>query len=196
MVLDGYTANCGNLSLVITCEHGGNRIPSRYRGLFKSKQILLHSHRGFDPGALNMAKDLASAFTAPLVTSTVSRLLVDLNRSVGHPNLHDEVIRKQTPELRNTIVKQYYQPYRTQTEKLVREAIANKGQVFHLSSHSFTPEWDGKVRNADIGLLYDPARIYEVALCEQWKLALKAYAPELNVRRNYLCKGQGDGLTT
>jgi predicted N-formylglutamate amidohydrolase len=54
---------------------------------------------------------------------------------------------------------------------------------------------DGKVRNADIGLLYDPARPYEVALCEQWKLALKAYAPELSVRRNYPYEGKGDGLT-
>ena len=30
--------------------------------------------------------------------------------------------------------------------------------MIHLSSHSFTPELDGKVRKADIGLIYDPAR--------------------------------------
>jgi hypothetical protein len=30
---------------------------------------------------------------------------------------------------------------------------------------------DGKVQNADIGLLYDPARPNEVVLCEQWKMA-------------------------
>ena len=195
-VMDVCTANCGNHSLVITCEHGGNRIPGRFHDLFKANQVLLSSHRGFDTGALSMAKDLASAFAAPLVVSTVSRLLVDLNRSVGHPHFHGEAIRKQPPELRDIILKQYYQPYRTQAEHLVRQAIADHGKVIHLSSHSFTPELNGKVRIADIGLLYDPARLYEVALCEQWKLALKAFAPELCVRRNYPYQGKGDGLTS
>lgn len=190
--MDGCTANCG---LVITCEHGGNRIPSRYVDLFKTNQVLLSSHRGFDPGALSMAKDLAATFKAPLVASTVSRLLVDLNRSVGNPSLHFEAVRNEPSELREIILKHYYQPYRTQADHLVRQAIADHGQVVHLSCHSFTPELDGKVRNADIGLLYDPVRLYEVALCEQWKLALKVYAPELNIRRNYPYEGKGDGLT-
>jgi len=193
---DGFTTNGDECSLVITCEHGGNRIPIRYADLFKADQVLLNTHRGFDPGALSMAKVLATAFAAPLVASTVSRLLVDLNRSVGHPHLHYEVIRKQSSELRDIIVKQYYQPYRSQVEHLVRQAIADHGRVIHLSSHSFTPELDGKVRNADIGLLYDPARPNEVALCEHWKLALKNCAPELHVRRNYPYQGKGDGLTS
>jgi predicted N-formylglutamate amidohydrolase len=192
--MDGCTANCSNHSLVITCEHGGNRIPGRYHCLFKANQVLLDTHRGFDPGALSMAKELAAEFTAPLVASSVSRLLVDLNRSVGHPHFHCEAIRKQKSEVRDIILKHYYQPYRTKAEHLVRQAIANHGQVIHISSHSFTPELDSKVRNADIGLLYDPARPYEVALCEQWKLALKAYAPELSIRRNYPYQGKGDGL--
>jgi predicted N-formylglutamate amidohydrolase len=195
MAMEGCATNCGDYSLVITCEHGGNRIPSRYLDLFKANQVLLDTHRGFDPGALVMAKNLAAAFTAPLVASTVSRLLVDLNRSVGHPHLHYEAIRKQPSELRDIILKHYYQPYRTQAERLVRQSITDHGNVIHLSSHSFTPELDGKVRYADIGLLYDPARPYEMALCEQWKLALKALAPELNVRRNYPYQGKGDGLT-
>jgi len=194
--MDGCTANCSGHSLVITCEHGGNRIPGRYRDLFIANQALLHSHRGFDSGALSMAKDLAAAFAAPLVFSTVSRLLVDLNRSVGHPHLQHEVIRKQPTELRDTLLKLYYLPYRTQAEHLVRQAIADHGKVIHLSSHSFTPELNGKVRNADIGLLYDPARPNEVALCEHWKLALKNCAPELHVRRNYPYQGKGDGLTS
>jgi len=67
--------------------------------------------------------------------------------------------------------------------------------VIHLSSHSFTPDLDGKVRNADIGLLYDPARPGEADLCERWKAALSACAPGLRVRRNYPYAGKGDGLT-
>jgi predicted N-formylglutamate amidohydrolase len=82
-----------------------------------------------------------------------------------------------------------------QAERLVRQAIADYGHVIHLSSHSFTPELNSKVRNADIGLLYDPSRPGEVELCERWQTILKACAPDLRVRRNYPYAGKGDGLT-
>ena len=190
---DGESRN--RWPIVITCEHGGNRIPALYRGLFHGQRRQLESHRGYDPGALVMARALATAFAAPLVVSTVSRLLVDLNRSVGHPRLHIEAIRKAPVEVRQRILKDYYQPYRAQAERVVKRAVANDGFVIHVSSHSFTPELDGKVRNADIGLLYDPARRREGELCERWKAALKTRAPDLTVRRNYPYAGKGDGLT-
>src|SRR5437879_3657701 len=151
--MDERATDCGGLAsdgLVITCEHGGNRIPTPYRDLFHAHQALLDSHRGYDPGALVMAKALAAAFAAPLVASTVSRLLVDLNRSVGHLRLHSEATRKAPVEVRQRILKHYYQPYRAQAERLVRQAIADDGFVMHLSSHSFTPELDGKMRDSDI----------------------------------------------
>ena len=47
-------------AFLITCEHGGNRIPAPYRRLFRGQRALLDSHRGYDPGALVMAKALAS----------------------------------------------------------------------------------------------------------------------------------------
>ena len=196
--MDGRAANrSGPKSdgLVITCEHGGNRIPAPYRELFHAHQALLDSHRGYDPGALIMARALAMLFAAPLVASTVSRLLVDLNRSVGHPHLHSEATRNMPAEVRQRILKRYYQPYRAQAERLVRQAIADHGLVIHLSSHSFTPDLDGKVREADIGLLYDPSRPGETDLCQRWKASLEACAPDLTVRRNYPYAGNGDGLT-
>src|SRR5208282_1599260 len=93
--------------IVITCEHGGNRIPVLYRDLFHGQQQQLESHRGYDPGALVMGRALAAALAAPLVVSTVSRLLVDLNRSVGHPRLHCEAIRKAPAAVRQRILKHY-----------------------------------------------------------------------------------------
>lgn len=192
------TADPGSLpgdGLVITCEHGGKRIPASYRELFHGHQALLDSHRGFDPGALTMARALSGAFAAPLLVSTVSRLLVDLNRSIGHPRLHFEAIRKAPAAVRQEILRRYYAPYRARAEGLVMQAIARDGRVIHLSSHSFTPELDGKVRNADIGLLYDPARPGEVDLCARWQASLWACAPALTIRRNYPYAGKGDGLT-
>lgn len=183
-------------ALVITCEHGGNRVPAAYRDWFRDCGPLLQSHRGFDPGALVMARALARHFGAPLLFSTVSRLVVDLNRSIGHRNLHMEAIRRLPAAIRQEIIERYYQPYRTQAEGLVAQGITRRGRVIHLSCHSFTNNFNGVVRDADVGLLYDPARQGESALCANWKSVLKVSAPDLVVRRNFPYEGRNDGLTT
>jgi predicted N-formylglutamate amidohydrolase len=182
-------------TFLVTCEHGGNRIPAPYRPLFRGQRALLASHRGHDPGARVMARALAKSFEAPLVASTVSRLLVDLNRSIGHPRLFSAATRGLPAAVRGRIIEQHYVAYRTRVERLVADAVARRRRVVHISSHSFTPVLDGKVRHADVGLLYDPRRQGEVELCARWKQALAALAPALRVRRNYPYAGKGDGLT-
>jgi len=183
-------------AFLITCEHGGNRIPASCRSLFQGYDELLKTHRGYDPGALLMARELARSFAAPLVTSTVSRLLVDLNRSLGHPHLFSQATRHVTATGRTKIIEQHYLPYRQRVEHLVRQSVSLGRRVVHISSHSFTPVLDGKVRCADVGLLYDPGRDGEVQLCARWKTWLAAGAPALRVRRNYPYAGKGDGLTS
>ena len=183
-------------TFIITSEHGGNRIPAPYRRLFRGQRALLDSHRGYDPGSLVMAKALASACRAPLVASTVSRLLIDLNRSIGHPQLFSAVTRAAPAETRAQIVERYYRPYREQVERLVGQAVSRGHRVIHISSHSFTAELDGRVRGADVGLLYHPGRRGEAQVCARWKESLAALAPELRVRRNYPYAGKGDGLTS
>jgi predicted N-formylglutamate amidohydrolase len=182
-------------SFVITCEHGGNRIPAPYDTLFQEEQILLDSHRGYDAGALLMAEELAASCDGALVTATVSRLLVDLNRSVGHPQLFSATTRRLPQRVREEILAQYYRPYRAQVEALVSRAVSGGKRVIHISSHSFTPELDGKVRDADVGLLYHPGRHGEVQLCVHWQATLARLAPALRVRRNYPYAGKSDGLT-
>ena len=143
-----------------------------------------------------MARALARAFGAALVTSTISRLLVDLNRSIGHPQFLSAATRSASLQLRTLLVAQHYRPYRAEVERLVRQAVGRGGRVIHISSHSFTPALDGKVRNADVGLLYHPGRHAEAEICARWKASLAAIAPEFRVRRNYPYAGKGDGLTS
>jgi predicted N-formylglutamate amidohydrolase len=180
---------------LITCEHGGNRIPPRYRLLFAGFEALLASHRGYDPGALALARQMARTFAAPLFVSTTSRLLIDLNRSIGHPKLYSEATRGAPAAVRREILDKHYLPYRDEVEAHIAAAIARGSRVIHLASHSFTPVLDGAVRNADIGLLYDPARAGEIELCRRWQARLEARAPELRVRRNYPYTGKSDGFT-
>ena len=182
-------------TFLITCEHGGNRIPAAYRQLFQGQRALLDSHRGYDAGALVMAKELAGSCRAPLVASTTSRLLIDLNRSIGHRALFSAATRATPAETKARVVEEHYRPYREQVEGIVKQAVSLAQRVVHVSSHSFAPELDGTVRLADVGLLYDPRRRGEVELCARWRDSLAALAPELRVRRNYPYAGKGDGLT-
>lgn len=185
----------GNVYLV-TCEHGGNRVPARYRALFRGHEALLASHRGYDPGALALARELAAALEAPLTISTVSRLVVDLNRSLRHPRLFSAVTRAAPAAVRREIVARHYLPYRAEVEARVAAAAAQGQRTIHVSAHSFTPLLDGVARTADVGLLYDPARPGEAQLCAAWRAALRELAPALRVRRNYPYAGKADGLTT
>jgi predicted N-formylglutamate amidohydrolase len=87
-------------------------------------------------------------------------------------------------------------PYRRDVEAFVREARAAGRRVLHVSSHSFTPALDGMERRADVGLLYDPSRAGERALCLRWQRAMRRPLREWVVRRNYPYLGRSDGLTS
>lgn len=183
-------------AVVITCEHGGNRVPRRYQRLFAGKKKLLESHRGYDPGALTLARRFAKAGGWPLHFSTVTRLLVDLNRSLRHPTQFSEITSPLDWNAKSEILDEHYDPYRLAVEAEMRRLIDDDRRVLHLSVHSFTPELNGEVRRADIGLLYDPRDANEVAFCDAWRAALKKSRPDLVVRRNYPYRGTSDGFTS
>lgn len=180
----------------ITCEHGGNRVPARYRDLFHGHENLLHTHGGYDAGALRIAREMAHALAAPLLACTTTRLLIDLNRSPGHPQLYSAATRNAAHDIRQEIFEHCYRPYRAEAETRMARAIAAGSRVIHVSCHSFTPELNGKVRNTDIGLLYDPSRAAEADLCRRWRAALKVHAAALKTRMNYPYAGVADGFTT
>lgn len=181
--------------LVISCEHGGREVPRAYAALFAGLAELLDSHRGWDAGALELGRELADAFAAPLHAATTTRLLVDLNRSIGHRTLFSEVTRSLPPERRQDIVARYYRPHRQAVEADIARFIAAGSQVIHVASHSFTPTLDDVPRHADVAWLYDPSRPGEVDFARAWMRNLARLAPELRLRRNYPYRGRDDGLT-
>lgn len=182
---------------LITCEHAGNRVPTELRPLFKRDKAMLYTHRGYDPGALTLTREIAAALHAPYLQSTISRLVVDLNRSIGHPRLHAEVIQSElSSEAQQKIIERHYLPYRRKAEALIAQAIVQGRRVIHISCHSFTPALNGKVRNADIGLLFDPACPGETAFCRDWQTALSARRPDCTTRRNYPYVGTSDAFTS
>jgi predicted N-formylglutamate amidohydrolase len=182
--------------LLFTCEHGGNRLPSRYAGLFRRARGVLASHRGYDAGALELGRFLSKQLGAPLMHATTSRLLVELNRSLHHRRLFSEFTRGLSPSDKQALLELHYHPYRRRVEAAVADAISHGDSVLHISVHTFTPELNGAPRTADIGLLYDPSRPREKRCCLAWRDALRRLRPDLRVRRNYPYLGKADGFTT
>jgi predicted N-formylglutamate amidohydrolase len=182
--------------LLITCEHGGNHVPARYRAAFAGAEGALESHRGYDPGALELARQFARALRAPLIYSTTSRLLIELNRALGHRQSFSPYALRLPARTRVELVRRYYAPYRAAVAGQVARAASRGRRLVHLSCHSFTPRLAGVLRTADVGLLFDPRRGAEARFCTSWQASLRAREPRLRVRRNYPYRGAADGLTT
>jgi predicted N-formylglutamate amidohydrolase len=179
---------------LFTCEHGGNIVPPEYARLFRGAGAALRSHRGWDAGSLEVFRALAPALGDAAFAAETTRLLVDLNRSLHHPALFSEFTRPLPRAERERIAARWWHPWREDVAATIQQWLATGRRVRHVSVHSFTPVLEGRFRNTDIGLLYDPARKLERGLCLQWQAELAARG--WRVRRNYPYRGVADGHTT
>lgn len=183
-------------SLIISCEHASNTIPKAYRALFKNADCILNSHRGIDFGAFDLASVFEKTCDAPFFYATESRLLVDLNRSQGHPHLFSEYTRDLAKKDKQILLEQYYLPYRHAVYSCISELIQSGHPVLHLSVHSFTDWFDAEERCAEIGLLYDPRAPEERLFARSWRRQILARNRAYRVRMNYPYLGVSDGFVS
>jgi predicted N-formylglutamate amidohydrolase len=181
---------------LITCEHGGRDIPVAYRQLFRGQKVLLASHRGYDVGALGVALRFASRLSAPIVFSTITRLLVDLNRSPDQPGVFSEFTQDLSDDERQRLLALYHTPHRSSVERTVSSAIVAGHRVLHLGVHSCTDILNGRPRDLDIALLFDETRVREQEFCDRCRAALRQRAGDLRYPFNEPYRGADDGLTT
>ncbi len=183
---------------LVTCEHGGNRVPGQWSHLFPEPEAeaALDSHRGWDPGALPLARFLAQGLEAPLRFSLTTRLLVDANRSPDNPELFSEFSRQASEPERSRLADRYLRRHWRKVYRTV-EALHDAGtRVLHLGVHTFTPVLRGQTRSVDLGVLYDPDREPEATLAGHWLQALRQRLPDLRIMPNQPYRGAQDGLTT
>ena len=184
------------MKLMLTCEHASNRLPAAFKKAVPAE--VLKTHRAYDIGAAQIFRKLVK-FAKPEFSceGKYSRLFVDLNRTLTNKSAFSEyyeALDKATVAKAKAQATAYWTECRAAIEKFVK-ANAKK-EIIHLGIHSFTPELNGKVRNTDIGILYDPSRPKECELAQVIKAEIKRLHPEMKVRFNYPYKGTSDGLTT
>ncbi|KAA1259195.1 N-formylglutamate amidohydrolase [Rubripirellula obstinata] len=183
---------------LITCEHGGDRVPAEYHSLFATAGAAkaLRSHRGYDPGALDAAFQFSDALKTQRICCETTRLLVDLNRSLDNPELYSRFTSTLSEKAKTDLLQNHYFPYRDRVQQALSERIATNRRVIHLSIHTFTPRFRGKWRPIDVGLLFDPERFSEESFCEAWRQRINDQHPRTRVVANEPYAGTDDGFTT
>ena len=194
--------------LILTCEHASNKLPAAFKKVVPAE--VLKTHRAYDIGAVQVFRKLVK-FAKPEFNceGKFSRLFVDLNRTITNKSAFSEYYEaleardKAAAKKAKESATKYWKEYRAAIEKFVESAIKPKTravkpapEIIHLGIHSFTPTLNGKIRNTDIGILYDPSRPQERAYANVIKAEIKRLYPTMKVRFNYPYKGTSDGLTT
>lgn len=180
-------------SVIVSCEHAGNYVPEEYATLFRGKEQILESHRGWDPGSWEVAKYIATSLGVPFFGCFISRLLIETNRSLYHPQLFSEFTSQLDEDEKSKLLDNVYFPYRMEVEDAIK---ASDKPVLHLSVHSFTPVLFNNVRPVEIGILFDPDRHEELNFCEHWKPTLEQWLPDFRIKMNEPYKGTDDGFTS
>jgi len=149
----------GSARLLLVCEHASNFIPAKFENLQLAEGIL-HSHAALDIGAYELALAISRLLDAPLVSTTVSRLVYDCNRAFdamgaipeksevfripGNQNLSDAEAMER--------FENYYLPFETAISNCLDQF---GGPPLFVTIHSFTPVYHGETREVDIGIVCD-----------------------------------------
>jgi predicted N-formylglutamate amidohydrolase len=196
----------GKSPIVLVCDHASNRIPAEYGDLGLSpRQRLMHI--AWDPGALGVAHELSALLDAPLIHSTVCRLVIDCNRDEDAVDLVP-VVSERTEIVANIGISEaerrkriadYHAPFHQAIEAVLDERKAASVETILATVHSFTPTYKDVWRPWEIGLIHGTDPTFTEALRD----ALIADDPSLNVGWNepysalngvtYTLETHGDG---
>jgi predicted N-formylglutamate amidohydrolase len=147
---------------VIICDHASNRIPPAFGNLGLDEKAL-GSHIAWDPGALAVADRLAARLDAPLVYSTISRLIADCNRAPEAADIMPAV-SETTAVPGNTGLSGAeraarlvlaHTPFHDALAALINERLAAGRETWLVSVHSFTPTYKGVFRPWQVGVIHD-----------------------------------------
>lgn len=163
----------GRSPIVLVCEHGGHRIPSRLGTLGLTEE---HRYKHFiwDIGALELARALSQALDAPLAHQVYSRMVCDCNRrpdvesfipdhGEGIPVPGNITLSEAERDRRRAEV---WQPFHDGTARLLDHRQATTEVTTLVTIHSFTPSFYGEPRPWHAGVLYDRDRSLSPALFE------------------------------
>lgn len=149
----------GDFPAMFTVEHARHTIPAFLNDLGVREEDKL-SHIGWDIGIEGVTRRLSDALNVPTIYCLYSRLVIDVNRPIHHPQLcrpeSDKIIIRGnfglTEEERQERVDDIFHVYHDQVERLLATVRARVENPFLFSMHSCTTQLRGdKYRPWEIG---------------------------------------------
>ncbi|TWT73383.1 N-formylglutamate amidohydrolase [Allorhodopirellula solitaria] len=196
------------MSLLITCDTGGWKTPSRLRSHLEGTEL---SSAGVIAGRIGgdqllrpavdreanfAARRLAHRCGGVVVCNEYRGDLINVGHSLHHRQLFPAGARALPTLTREVIVQEIYTPYRNRVQRQLLDLLRSWSYVVHLSIRTFAAKTrEGHWRRGDVGLLYDPARQDETDWCLDLIDELYLSTPDLKVRRNHPGRGTNDSLT-
>lgn len=185
----------GISEVVVVCEHAANRVP-RALGSLGLAAGALESHIAWDPGAAEVARELARRLDATAVLQRFSRLVHDCNRPSGSAEAmpaRSEAFevpgnRGLTAAARQARSDAVYRPFHEALGGLLDRRLEAGRRPVLVTIHSFVPRYHGRPRRVQLGILHDSDPRLAKAM-----LALTADGA-LDARRNEPY-GPEDGVT-
>jgi len=157
----------GLAPVLLICDHASNAVPAALHGLGLIERDL-HRHIAWDIGAAEVTRLLAATLDAPAVLAGYSRLVIDPNRGLGHP---DSIVGESdgtvipgnaglSPEAIRSRTEACFWPYHRRIGSGLA-GFAMRGQrPAVISIHAYTPVLGGIKRPWHMGVLWgDDARI-------------------------------------
>lgn len=152
----------GSSPIVLLCEHASWHVPAEYHGLGLSDAELAR-HIGWDIGAAELTRGLATALDAPAFLGTLSRLLVDLNRPFDAPSAIP--VRSEATDVPGNVGLQVeerqrrrdriFSPFHEAVARHLDARAATGRPTALVTIHSFTPVFLGVARPWHAGILFD-----------------------------------------
>ncbi|WP_196258124.1 N-formylglutamate amidohydrolase [Pelagibacterium limicola] len=185
----------GGSPFVLVCDHASNRLPDKYGDMGLPAEALV-SHIAWDPGAMALCEAMSAILDAPVVASTVSRLVIDCNRDLEAPDLV-WTLSEATPitanehlevEERAYRIAHFHKPFHDAIDALL-DRRSGRDTVL-VCMHSFTPVYLGIARPWQIGVIHgrDPA------FTAHLRDTVADLAPDLDIGWNQPYAAQ-DGVT-
>jgi len=152
-------------ALFFVCDHASNRLPVSLGNLGLAASDI-ESHIGWDIGAAELARRLASMFSAPLVLSGYSRLIIDCNRPIiSEGSIPQSSAGIEIPGNRNLSVEEvearretFFYPYHAAIANLLDRRQQERLPTALISIHSFTPDYPGQQRPWHVDFAYNRDR--------------------------------------
>jgi predicted N-formylglutamate amidohydrolase len=157
--------NAGSDSnIVFLAEHTGKDFPGGYGTLGLTPEVLETVSDYYDNGARRLITALTEQFHATAIFANYSRLLIDLNRKLDHPQL----IRTQeddwgisipanvemSNEERLRRIALFYEPYHNKVREVIQKKIEAHGRVYVFVIHTCSTTYHAELRDFDVDVMY------------------------------------------